>query len=90
MIQGGLATTYPGGMVGGTPVALARRAGTRNPVPQAGQPGRVQPSRAGAWVVLRVTDPAEPGDARAWGEFQAAGDAVAYTSPFYLVPAVPV
>jgi len=44
----------------------------------------------GSWVVLRVTDPAEPGDARARGEFRAAGDAVAYTSPFYLVPAVPV
>jgi len=44
----------------------------------------------GSWAVLRVTDPAGPGDARARGEFRAAGDAVAYTSPFYLVPAVPV
>jgi hypothetical protein len=40
----------------------------------------------GSWVVLRVTDPAEPADPRSVGEFRAAGDAVAYTSPFYLVP----
>lgn len=43
----------------------------------------------GSWVVLRVTDPAEPADPRARGEFLAAGDAVAYTSPFYLVPDAP-
>jgi hypothetical protein len=38
----------------------------------------------GSWVVLRVTDPAEPADPRSVGEFRAAGDAVAYTSPFWL------
>jgi len=43
----------------------------------------------GSWVVLRVTDPAGPADPRARGEFVAAGDAVAYTSPFYLAPDAP-
>ncbi|MGH2662723.1 MAG: CehA/McbA family metallohydrolase [Actinomycetota bacterium] len=38
------------------------------------------------WVVLRVADPALPADGRAdptWAQY---GEAVAYSSPFYLVP----
>ena len=38
----------------------------------------------GAWVVLRVTDPAGPADPRATGEWGGLGRAVAYSSPFWL------
>lgn len=41
----------------------------------------------GGWIVLRVTDPAAPSDARAAGSYAEAGRAVVYASPFYLVPA---
>jgi hypothetical protein len=39
---------------------------------------------AGAWVVLRVTDPAGPVDPRATGEWAGLGRAIAYSSPFWL------
>jgi hypothetical protein len=39
---------------------------------------------AGDWVVLRVSDPDEPADPRATGEFAALGQGIAYTSPFWL------
>jgi hypothetical protein len=38
----------------------------------------------GAWVVVRVTDPAEPADRRAVGDWARQGRAIAYTSPFWL------
>jgi hypothetical protein len=38
----------------------------------------------GDWVVLRVTDPGEPADPRAAGEWARLGRALAYTSPFWL------
>jgi hypothetical protein len=38
----------------------------------------------GDWVVLRVTDPAEPPDPRTTGEWVAQGRAIAYASPFWL------
>jgi hypothetical protein len=38
----------------------------------------------GDWVVVRVTDPAEPPDPRATGEWARHGRAIAYTSPFWL------
>jgi hypothetical protein len=38
----------------------------------------------GDWVVLRVTDPGEPADPRAVGEWARLGRALAYTSPFWL------
>jgi Protein of unknown function (DUF3604) len=38
----------------------------------------------GAWVVVRVTDPAEPPDARATGDWARQGRAIAYASPFWL------
>jgi hypothetical protein len=38
----------------------------------------------GDWVVVRVTDPAEPADRRAVGEWARQGRAIAYTSPFWL------
>jgi hypothetical protein len=38
----------------------------------------------GDWVVLRVTDPAEPADPRAVGEWARGGRALAYSSPFWL------
>jgi hypothetical protein len=38
----------------------------------------------GDWMVLRVTDPAEPADPRATGEWAPGGRAIAYTSPFWL------
>jgi hypothetical protein len=40
----------------------------------------------GNWVVLRVSDPSEPADGRATGEWAAFGNAIAYTSPFFLQP----
>lgn len=43
----------------------------------------------GAWLVLRVTDPAAPADRRATGPYAAAGRALAYSSPFFLTPAQP-
>ena len=39
----------------------------------------------GDWVVLRVSDPSEPADPRATGEYAGLGRAIAYTSPFWLV-----
>ena len=38
----------------------------------------------GGWVVPRVTDPAEPPDPRATGEWTGQGRAIAYASPFWL------
>lgn len=38
----------------------------------------------GDWVVLRITDPAEPADSRATGDWAPLGNAIAYTSPFFL------
>ena len=38
----------------------------------------------GDWVVLRVTDPAEPPDPRATGPWAGQGRAIAYASPFWL------
>jgi hypothetical protein len=43
----------------------------------------------GAWVVLRVTDPAGPADPRATDEWAGLGRAVAYSSPFWLDPSLP-
>jgi len=40
----------------------------------------------GDWVVLRVTDPAEPPDPRAPGEWARLGRGIAYSSPFWLEP----
>jgi hypothetical protein len=40
----------------------------------------------GDWVVLRVSDPAEPADPRAVGEYARLGRGIAYASPFWLVP----
>ena len=40
----------------------------------------------GNWVVVRVTDPAEPADRRATGDWARQGRAIAYTSPFWLEP----
>ena len=38
----------------------------------------------GDWVVLRVTDPAEPPDPRATGVWAGQGRTIAYASPFWL------
>jgi hypothetical protein len=38
----------------------------------------------GDWVVLRITDPSQPADDRADGSWSAFGNAIAYTSPFFL------
>ena len=43
----------------------------------------------GRWIVLRVTDPAEPSDNGASGPYEGLGRAIAYASPFYLDPDVP-
>jgi len=40
----------------------------------------------GDWVVLRVSDPSEPADPRATGEYARLGRGIAYTSPFWLRP----
>jgi hypothetical protein len=40
----------------------------------------------GNWLVVRVTDPAEPADPRATGDWARQGRAIAYTSPFWLEP----
>jgi hypothetical protein len=36
------------------------------------------------WLVLRVSDPAEPADRRASGVYASLGSAVAYSSPFFV------
>jgi hypothetical protein len=41
----------------------------------------------GDWLVLRVSDPSEPPDRRATGEYARLGRGIAYTSPFWLNPA---
>ncbi|MGH2806090.1 MAG: DUF3604 domain-containing protein [Actinomycetota bacterium] len=40
----------------------------------------------GEWVVLRISDPSEPADGRAVGEWASFGNAIAYASPFFLAP----
>jgi hypothetical protein len=40
----------------------------------------------GDWVVLRVSDPSEPADPGASGEYTRLGRGIAYTSPFWLTP----
>jgi hypothetical protein len=40
----------------------------------------------GNWVVLRVTDPSQPADGRADAQWAAYGNAVAYSSPWFLIP----
>lgn len=40
----------------------------------------------GRWLVVRVTDPSRPADPRATGAYSAAGEAIAYASPFFLDP----
>jgi hypothetical protein len=42
----------------------------------------------GGWLVLRVSDPSEAADPRATGEYAELGRGIAYTSPFWLVPAL--
>jgi hypothetical protein len=68
--------------------ALAAAADVKVPAPE--EPvvafeARLDPAE-GAWVVVRVTDPAEPPDPRATGEWATLGRAVAYSSPFWLRP----
>ncbi|MGH2747886.1 MAG: CehA/McbA family metallohydrolase [Actinomycetota bacterium] len=41
----------------------------------------------GSWVVLRITDPLAPADDRADATWSSFGNAIAYTSPFFLEPA---
>lgn len=43
----------------------------------------------GSWAVLRITDPSEPPDGRADATYRAFGNAIAYTSPFFLDPNAP-
>jgi hypothetical protein len=38
----------------------------------------------GDWLVLRVSDPDEPADPRATGEYARLGRGIAYTSPFWV------
>jgi len=38
----------------------------------------------GDWLVLRISDPSEPADQRATGEYAQLGRGIAYTSPFWL------
>jgi hypothetical protein len=40
----------------------------------------------GDWVVLRVSDPSQPADPRATGQYARLGRGIAYTSPFWLEP----
>jgi hypothetical protein len=40
----------------------------------------------GAWVVLRVSDPSQPAESRATGQYAGLGRGIAYTSPFWLAP----
>jgi hypothetical protein len=40
----------------------------------------------GDWVVLRVSDPSQPADPRATGQYARLGRGIAYTSPFWLTP----
>ncbi len=44
----------------------------------------------GAWLVVRVGDPAGPDDPGATGPWVGLGRAIAYTSPFWLEPSPPV
>jgi hypothetical protein len=41
----------------------------------------------GNWIVLRISDPSEPADGRATGDWTGFGNAIAYASPFFLNPA---
>jgi hypothetical protein len=41
---------------------------------------------SGRWVVLRLSDPAQPCDRRAPASYQPYGNAIAYTAPFFLEP----
>jgi hypothetical protein len=43
-------------------------------------------AEAGRWLVLRLSDPAEPADRRAPASYRPFGNAVAYTAPFFLEP----
>lgn len=43
----------------------------------------------GRWLLLRITDSDAPADPRALGTYVAAGNALAYASPFFLDPDVP-
>lgn len=43
----------------------------------------------GDWLVLRISDPSEPADPRAFGGYVELGRAIAYASPFWLEPASP-
>jgi hypothetical protein len=38
----------------------------------------------GGWLVLRVSDPSQPADSRATGQYARLGRGIAYTSPFWL------
>jgi hypothetical protein len=40
----------------------------------------------GNWLVLRVSDPSQPADPRATGQYARLGRGIAYTSPFWLDP----
>jgi hypothetical protein len=40
----------------------------------------------GDWLVLRVSDPSQPADPRATGQYARLGRGIAYTSPFWLQP----
>jgi hypothetical protein len=40
----------------------------------------------GDWLVLRVSDPSQPADPRATGQYARLGRGIAYTSPFWLTP----
>jgi hypothetical protein len=40
----------------------------------------------GDWLVLRVSDPSQPADPRATGQYARLGRGIAYTSPFWLEP----
>ena len=43
----------------------------------------------GDWMVLRLSDPSEPADPRAPGQYARLGRGIAYTSPFWLEPGLP-
>jgi hypothetical protein len=40
----------------------------------------------GDWLVLRVSDPSQPAESRATGQYAGLGRGIAYTSPFWLAP----
>lgn len=80
-----LAQVLVAGPAGGMPV-IARTAELVVPGPDAGLPSfdvdlDVETS---PWAVLRLTDPEAPAHAAATGDFAAAGDVVAYASPWFL------